>query len=337
MKLNLNRKFIKIACPIIVIGIGAICSGKVFYSKNHQPPMSEKQQEEFANLIANQVASGVSLEKLEGEMDKNIGKLDKKNATNVINTYIFNLYQVNTEYINILNEIKPMIDTVTQEKKIDVTKNENINKLEDGIVKGFLQELKKNHLILRRDADNYYISVDMQYILDTYGDRLSTDLTDFIKFRIEEDKTQVFNSDTQTFNLDEVAKRINEIEQSEKKYKDSTYFTQWESTKKYYYDIMFQTNHQFFIDKDGKIKKDVIDDYSKYIKQYNGTELAKNLTKIYDILSKDNNASGGKYLQVTNEIITNTFKDDSNQDNNNQEQSNQANSKLDNENNNKKK
>lgn len=304
----MNKKILKIGCSG-VLGVGVFAGGTVYYEKAHKP-MDEKQQIEFTNLVANQVATGIPLDKLQDEVNKNINKLDKENASKVINTYIFDLYQLNSQYITVLNDIKPMMDSISQEKKIDLTKKENVNKLNNGIVKGFLQELENSHLVLKSDAGNYYISVNMQYILDTYSKNLSTDLIDFIKFRIDEDKTQIFNSDTQTFNLDEVAKRITEIEKSEKKYEKSTYLPQWKSTKQYYYNIMFQVNHQFFVNKDGKMKDEIMNDYAKYIKDYSGTELSKNLSKIYDILKADNNSISSKYIEETNNIMNDTFKKD---------------------------
>ncbi|WP_415286254.1 hypothetical protein [Clostridium perfringens] len=293
----------------IVVAI-AICGGVYGYHKYklENTPMAEKAQVEFNNKLANQVATGVSLEKLQKEVDSNINKLNVDNATKAINTYIFDLYQLNSQDMAILNAIKPLMDSEAEQYKLDLTKGKEYKKLPNGIVKGFLQQIEKDHLLLRKNSSNYYVTVDMDYVLKHYEKYISTDLKEFIEFRIKEDNKSIFDIEKQTFDLDEVAKRIDSIEKSEEKYKKSPYLPQWESSKQYYYQIMFQTNHRFFLDKDNKVKPEILKSYEKYISDYKGTQLAENLSKILDVLKENPSVNEGKYVETLNNVMNETFK-----------------------------
>lgn len=291
-----------------------IASSCIFVGCGNQK-MSNEEQSKFVNKINEEVVQSVNINKLEDEIDKNINKLSKDNASQVVNSYIYRLYQLNTDYLPVLNDLKPLMKDVEAQKKIDLTNSHSHVKLDDGLVKGFKEQLDNDHLKLRKDSGNFYISVDMEYVLKRYGDNVSPDLKKFMEFRENEDSKKIFSSETETFDLDEICERIVTIEKNMKEYKDSKYINQWKSSLEYYYNIIFETNHTFFNDKNDSIKKDILEKYEKYVEKYKGTQFSDDLKKIVDILKEKNDTSDSKYVETVNDIFNKKFKsNDSNPD-----------------------
>lgn len=256
---------------------------------------TEKENSDYSQKITTMITERKTATDIEKDIDQNILKLDEETASSVVNAYIYSLYQVNSDMVSVINSLQGKITTVLDENNIDLEKgitDEQINKLPDGLVKGLLQEMKKNYLVLHKDNETYYSNVDMNKILNKYSDKISSGLYEIMAFRAVEDEKAIYSSKDNSFDIDEVVNRIMMIENKEGEWNDTEYAEQWLASKQYYYSILFGVNHVFFFEteEDGtyaenpKIKDEIIEKYKSISENNPDSELAKDVTSYLDTL-----------------------------------------------------
>lgn len=279
-----------LATSLIVISMLSLagCSGnsKVF---------TEKENSDYFQKIATMITERKAATDIEKDIDQNISKLDEETTSSVVNAYIHSLYQVNSDMVSVINSLQGKITTLLDENNIDLEKgitDEQINKLPNGLVKGLLQEMKENYLVLHKDGETYYSNVDMDKILDKYSDKISSGLYEVMAFRALEDKKAIYSSKDNSFDIDEVVNRIVTIENKEPEWADTEYSEQWLASKQYYYSILFGVNHLFFFEteEDGtyaenpKVKDEIIEKYQSIVENNPDSTLAKDVASYLDTL-----------------------------------------------------
>lgn len=274
--------------------------------------LTEKEQTEYSQKITSMITDRVNSTDIEKDIDENILKLNEETASVVVNAYIYSLYQQNSDMVSVINSLQGKISTLLDSYKIDLEKgvtSEQIKQLPDGVVKGLLEEMSKNYLVLHKDGDAYYSNVDMNKVLSKYSEKISTGLYEVMSFRAMEDEKAIYSSQDNSFDIDEVAKRISTIEGKQDSWENTDYAEQWLASKQYYYSILFGVNHIFFFEteEDGtypeipKVKDEIIEKYKEIIKNNPETELAKDVSKYLEAL----NATGNLMDSSVTEFVVN--------------------------------
>lgn len=271
------------------------CSGK------EGKKLSLDEQSKFVEQVTTMLSERKDAKSIEETIDTKIKQLDLNSSTAVINTYIYSLYQGNSDMVGKVNALNGDIGIVVKDKKVDISKPTELSKLPIGLMKGLFQQLNIEHLLLQQDGSTFYASVDMSYVQTKYGLYIDNDLKSFITFREMEDKKPMFSSVTETFDIDEVVSRLITIEKETPNWLKSNYKDQWVSSQEYYYNIMLGVNHEAFNDATDKtmVKGEMITKYESIIKAHPDTQIGKDIKLYLTELTKSKNkidANVGGYV-----------------------------------------
>ncbi|SME48941.1 hypothetical protein BACERE00183_04197 [Bacillus cereus] len=287
----------KMSKPILVTCL--VASMLVGCGTKTTEKLNDKEQASFVNDVNKMVSNRGSGQELESTFKNKIMKLDKKHASDVLNAYMFSVQQDSGELKVKMGPLQSDLLKVMKDKKVDVTKHESIDKLDDGLVKGLLTEAEKLHLKVKQDkgSETFYLAVDYQYVLDNYGKYMDDDLKTFLQFNKKQSEHEIFDSKNEEFDLKEIASQIKEIEKNESKWKDGNYKESWANSGRYLYSILLGVDHTFFVE-DGKMKPNIKKEFESIIKENKGTQVAKMLKDYLSIIEKQN---GQINEQVKNE------------------------------------
>ncbi|MES5837628.1 hypothetical protein [Bacillus cereus group sp. MG11] len=287
----------KMSKPILVTCL--VASMLVGCGTKTTEKLNDKEQASFVNDVNKMVSNRGSGQELESTFKNKIMKLDKKHASDVLNAYMFSVQQDSGELKVKMGPLQSDLLKVMKDKKVDVTKHESIDKLDDGLVKGLLAEAEKLHLKVKQDkgSETFYLAVDYQYVLDNYGEYMDDDLKTFLQFNKKQSEHEIFDSKNEEFDLKEIASQIKEIEKNESKWKDGNYKESWANSGRYLYSILLGVDHTFFVE-DGKMKPNIKKEFESIIKENKGTQVAKMLKDYLSIIEKQN---GQINEQVKNE------------------------------------
>lgn len=287
----------KMSKPILVTCL--VASMLVGCGTKTTEKLNDKEQASFVNDVNKMVSNRGSGQEVESTFKNKIMKLDKKYASDVLNAYMFSVQQDSAELKVKMGPLQSDLLKVMKDKKVDVTKHESIDKLDDGLVKGLLAEAEKLHLKVKQDkgSETFYLAVDYQYVLDNYGKYMDDDLKTFLQFNKKQSEHEIFDSKNEKFDLKELASQIKEIEKNESKWKNGNYKESWANSGRYLYSILLGVDHTFFVE-DGKIKPDIKKEFESIIKENKDTQVAKMLKDYLSIIEKQN---GQINEQVKNE------------------------------------
>ncbi|HFJ9376398.1 TPA: hypothetical protein ACGW65_000650 [Bacillus paranthracis] len=287
----------KMSKPILVTCL--VASMLVGCGTKTTEKLNDKEQASFVNDVNKMVSNRGNGQEVESTFKNKIMKLDKKHASDVLNAYMFSVQQDSGELKVKMGPLQSDLLKVMKDKKVDVTKHESIDKLDDGLVKGLLAEAEKLHLKVKQDkgSETFYLAVDYQYVLDNYGKYMDDDLKTFLQFNKKQSEHEIFDSKNEEFDLKEIASQIKEIEKNESKWKDGNYKESWANSGRYLYSILLGVDHTFFVE-DGKMKPNIKKEFESIIKENKGTQVAKMLKDYLSIIEKQN---GQINEQVKNE------------------------------------
>ncbi|EMH2710129.1 hypothetical protein SI855_002886 [Clostridioides difficile] len=185
-------------------------------------------------------------------------------------------------------------------------------------VKGFLQEVKSKGFSLESENENsnYTITVNLEKVNEKYGKYISESLKRYLEFNNYEinSKIQVIDDNKKTVNMDEVVKRIKKIEAGMNIDKKQSYefADKWTSSLEYYYNILFGVSHNYFVETE-YVNSNILKQYKDIIESDKNTDMSKKLSKVVNVLEKNNRKfdsnTKAQIENIINEIYTKDIKD----------------------------
>ncbi|HBG4630396.1 TPA: hypothetical protein KQE75_003667 [Clostridioides difficile] len=185
-------------------------------------------------------------------------------------------------------------------------------------IKGFLQEVKSKGFSLEagNKNSNYTITVNLEKVNEKYGKYISESLKRYLEFNNYEinSNIQVIDDNKKTVNLDEVIKRIKKIEAGMDIDKKQSYefADKWTSSLEYYYNILFGISHNYFIETE-YFNSNILKQYKDIIESNKNTDMSKKLSKVVNVLEKNNRKFDSntkvQIENIINEIYTKDIKD----------------------------
>ncbi|EGT3945690.1 hypothetical protein ERM78_20000, partial [Clostridioides difficile] len=189
---------------------------------------------------------------------------------------------------------------------------------EHATIKGFLQEVKSKGFSLEagNKNSNYTITVNLEKVNEKYGKYISESLKRYLEFNNYEinSNIQVIDDNKKTVNLDEVIKRIKKIEAGMDIDKKQSYefADKWTSSLEYYYNILFGISHNYFIETE-YFNSNILKQYKDIIESNKNTDMSKKLSKVVNVLEKNNRKFDSntkvQIENIINEIYTKDIKD----------------------------
>lgn len=235
---------------------------------------------------------------------------DKDIASNVMNNYIYLLYNESEKYIDYLKVAADDINSIKKELEIDnidTSMYKEFGKYSK-VVGSILEEMNEKHLMIVNEYNSYYVEVDAKKIISLYGEYLNSDLLEFLKFRANENSVEIFDVNSDKYNIDEILSRAAFLSKKVNESKSSTQIDNWISSAQYYYKILLATNiEQFLENENTTVKEDYLNELEKLLVKYDKTQLYTDITDYIDILRKNNNKINSDNVSKYREELLKSF------------------------------
>lgn len=298
-KIRLNKKAL---LGLLILASSSSLIGCTQATKS----LTEEQKTEIRNTILLYETEGnEDIKELGSLLEKNIAHFDQKDKDDMIQAYITNHYSIGSDLADKLMTIGYELEDVIEEYGVDVYNSSTYKKIPDshGTVRGFLLELKEKGFALKSESDvsDFYITVDLESVLNKFGSHMSKSLKAYTEFAVYEmQSNDTFDEEKNEFDLDEICNRITKLENGLKidKEQNYQYAEKWTNLMEDYYFILFGVDHDYFVSSE-YIKQSIIDKYEELAKTHKGTDIEKNINQVLSVLSEN----GNRFDEVTRSKI----------------------------------
>lgn len=254
--------------------------------------LSEEEINEFTSYVYNQtISSDFDFYDFKKNISETIPKIgDKDIASDIVNDYIYMLYQETNKYTSFFNIIGEELDSIKKRlniEKIDVSMYDKISK-ESKVIGAIFEEMSDKSLIVIEEKGYYGVDVDIDKVITEFKDYLTDDLIDFMKFRIEENNNSVYDINTDKYNVPLILERAhNSITQVEENPKSSQ-VNNWKSSAVYYLQLLLAEYTSQFLDTSDidvkKISQEYLSELKECINEYKDTTVYKHLSTYIKLL-----------------------------------------------------
>ena len=278
--------------------------------------LTEEDVNEFMSYVFNQTAnSEVNFNEFEEQISKYISKIgDKEKTSQIINDYIYVLYNEVNQYISYFNIIGDDLDIIKKNlniESIDVSMHKDISK-ESKVIGAILEEMQDRNLMVIDKNNLYTVEVDMKKIIEKFEKYLTTDLIEFMNFRSDENINPAYDNNTDKFDIDILLNRASTAIDYIENNKESSQLSNWQSTADYYYQLIFAEYTSQFLDTSTEVKK-ISSDYLKELKDklegYKSTLIYDDIAKYIELLEKnDYNIEAEEVANHRSQVLKSIFK-----------------------------
>ena len=245
--------------------------------------LTEEDVNEFMSYVFNQTAnSEVNFNEFEEQISKYISKIgDKEKTSQIINDYIYVLYNEVNQYISYFNIIGDDLDIIKKNlniESIDVSMHKDISK-ESKVIGAILEEMQDRNLMVIDKNNLYTVEVD---------------------------------NNTDKFDIDILLNRASTAIDYIENNKESSQLSNWQSTADYYYQLIFAEYTSQFLDTSTEVKK-ISSDYLKELKDklegYKSTLIYDDIAKYIELLEKnDYNIEAEEVANHRSQVLKSIFK-----------------------------
>lgn len=295
--------------PLLVISSGLILTG---CSNNKY--LSEEEVIEFASYISSQTSNpDINFYELQSEIEEHIGRIeDKEISSDIINNYIYVLYNEAGDYLSYFNLIGNDLSNIKKElkiEKIDVSMHKDISK-KSKVIGAILEEMEDRDLMLIDKHDSYSVEVDMNKIIKKYEKYLTSDVIEFMEFRALEIEENVYDANTDKYDVDLLLERASIAIEKVNSSKNSSQLNNWKSTVDYYYQVILAEYTTQFLEENGeKVTLEYISELKSKLEKYKDKQIYKDISEYIELLEKNDRSLNAQdvadyRIQVLNEILS---------------------------------
>lgn len=253
-----------------------------------QSKFSKEEESAFVKSFAEKVMKPESPSVILGEVEKNIDRVSKQEASNMIDGLLYVMHQMNPEMNAKIQGLQVAFKQL-EDQKIDYNDPKSLDKVKDETAKAYLKEAQSKKFIVEKVGQDFLARPDVKFVINKYGSYMNDDLKAMSQFSLEENEKPFFNKETNSFDMDIVVSRILKVEKNKKKFPESFYQPAMENSKSYYYQVYFGTNNSFLVDKNKKVLPAILNHYKETVKKYPESQLAKDTKTVLDKLKTTNN------------------------------------------------
>lgn len=224
-------------------------------------------------------------------IDKNISSLNNlEMSSSMVNTFIYSIYENMDIYTNIVFSLQDDLAEIEKSLEVKSLENSNLSEIPKSykLVKALLQELDENFLVLIKSNESYVVDVDMEKIKETYFEYIDNDTLDYLDFRINERKLNVYDVNSDEYNIELLLETVNTICAKLENLEGDSQNQNWIQHLYYYLEMMLSKSQTTFLDDDNKMLKDKFDELKKESKKYTNTNFGKLLNSYISLLEKNN-------------------------------------------------
>lgn len=269
-----------------VVAVTAGCTSDE--TKDSKEKMSEKEEKAYIEKFSEKVLKPESPSVIMKEIEENVNKVSKQEASNMIDGLLFSMHQPSAELNTKIQGLQANFAKLEKDG-IDFNNPKNLEKVKDETTKAFLKDAQSKKYIVTNVNDTYLARPDIKFVIDTYGSYMNDDLKAISEFSLDENQKPFYNQTTNNFDMDIVVSRIQKIEDNMKKFPDSFYQEAMKNSKNYYYQVYFGTNNSFLVDDKKQVLDAVVKHYEDTVKKYPDSKLAKDTQSVLDKLKETKN------------------------------------------------
>lgn len=252
------------------------------------PKFSKEEETAYVKTFAEKVLKPETPSVILAEVEGNVQKVSKQEASNMVDGLLYSLHQKSPEMNGKIQGLQQGIRKL-EEKKIDYNDPKQLDKVKDETLKAFLKETHKMKYVIQNVSGDYLARPDIAFVLSNYGKYMNEDLKTMTKFSLEENENPFFNKEANSFDMNVVVERIMKIEKNMKKFPESFYQAGMLNSKNYYYQIYFGTNNSFLVDEKKVVLPVILEHYKETAKEHKDTQLGKDAQVVLDKLAKSKN------------------------------------------------
>lgn len=249
---------------------------------------SKEEEMAYVKTFAEKVLKPETPSVILAEVETNVQKLSKQEASNMVDGLLYSLHQKSPEMNGKIQGLQQAIREL-EEKKIDYNDPKQLNKVEDETLKAFLKEAQSMKYVIQNVSGDYLARPDIAFVLETYGKYMNEDLRAMTKFSLEENENPFFNKEANSFDMNKVVERIMKIEKNIKKFPESFYQAGMQNSKNYYYQIYFGTNNSFLVDDKKVVLPVILEHYKQTATEHGDSQLGKDAQTVLDKLAQSKN------------------------------------------------
>lgn len=276
-------------------------------------PFSKQAEADYIKQYMDIALKPAEPQELIDNLKGNIDRLNKQDASNTVDALLFSMHQFAPDMDTKVKSLQTVF-LKYEAKNINFNDVNDIDKIDDDMLKAFLVQMNKRHFLTEKFDGEYFVKPDIQFVLDKYEKYMTEDLKALTVFSIKESMEQFFDKKKNMFNLDLVVERIITVENNIKKFPNSYYQPSMKDSKNYYLQVYLGTNSEFLVDANKRVLPDVLAHYKATIAKYPDSQLAKDLKDFTAKLNKSDNivtANIAVYLlDITGTKTTDTKQED---------------------------
>lgn len=256
----------------------------------------------------------INVNELESKISYSIPRIkDKDEASRIMNTYIYILYNEASNYL-------PYFDIIGQElvsiknklgiDKVDVSMYKKISS-ESKIIGAIFEEMYNLNLMVVDENNTFFTEVNVQKILDEYRNYLNDDIVEFLDFRATENSIPMYDVNTDEYNLDVLLERASISIKKSKENTSSEQIENWRTTASYYYELLLAENTDQFLE-DRKVTNEYIKELKDKLKKYKDSQIYTDFNKYIELLESNNNdIDNDDVVAYRNSLFESIFSDNS--------------------------
>jgi len=199
----------------------------------------------------------------------------KSDQQRLMSMYGANLFKNETKYKTLITPFAPKV--IEAMKTGDINTTEEIEKIDDAILKQILRDIKQNRLVVKIVNDDVNVNIDFKDYRTRYEKYMTEEYTDYFKIFEELEYNNIVKDNVVQFDVLEA--RLKSFQAYVKKYNASTLYPMAVEQYMNHLSFYFGVNNPYVIFKqDGTVQKDAISSYKKLALELKGNELGRSLT-----------------------------------------------------------
>lgn len=267
--------------------------------------LTEEEVNEFVEYVYNEtISSEFDFYDFKKNIISTIPKIkDKEKTSDIINDYIYMLYEESnkyTRYFNLIGEELSVIRKKLDIKKLDTSMYKEVGK-ESKAIGAILEEMHDRNLLIIESGNIYTIDVDIFKVIDMFREYLTDDLIEFMEFRGKENEEAIYDVNSDKYNVNLIVERASIALDKVEKNPDSSQVNNWKSTADYYVQLLLAEYTTQFLDTSDfdvkKFSKEYITELKEAIKKYEGKSIHKYLSEYIKVVEEN------KYLVDADPVV----------------------------------
>ena len=305
---------------LLGVGVG------YFFMENEQTPKKTTQvteqssvdEEHMVDELSQLMNEGYRPAEIEKYIDENGEDISDETLTQMVRELMKSM-EVSSDYFAQLLYV--MENELAYTLAVDEVENlyDNTDELTNEFAKGYLEEMKRNHVQLNRQETSLSIEPDTEYVVNKYGERLTGVYKEYIQLSASQQTDPIFDEEKEMYKPERLRDLIVEIDASRNRWEGTVYEEDFIDLEIQFYQTLFGVNQGTFFDEEivneGEedetftytMKPEIIEIYESFILDNKDLELSKELKAYIDVLEENDREINEQVMDYLEDFFTSKY------------------------------